>query len=155
MSEDIPPGWEKVWQILDSAFDIVAPSHKSLEQHVHNHDYLAEMRFHIWDMSDDEYQFTLPWILKDLVTYHTPDPVDNAGGDEVLWSIQPWGDDPSIQSRTLERLELFDRRQVVAILAWLEMARRLPGFSLSEDEINSAYTFWKTKLALRPLDDIE
>jgi hypothetical protein len=143
MSIGISREWANVWELLNNAFLNVDAPYPDLEQQVLNHDYLAGMRFHTWDMSDEEYHFTLPWILRDLVTYHTPDPVDNQGGDEVLWSLQPWISETAMFSMKLRRLDLFDTNQGVAIIAWLEKARVLPGFSLSQKEIDSAIYHWR------------
>jgi hypothetical protein len=129
--------------MLDEAFaDVRAPT-VDLEANVLDCAYLATMRYHISDMTEDEYHYTLPWLLKDIVIHHPGNPVDNLGADEVIWSLQPWGSDPTSLTLDMRRLGLFSPPQALAIISWLDGARALEGYSLSEDEIDSAVAFWQ------------
>lgn len=150
MDQELEPRWKRIFRLLDEAFSDVEPPFPDLVEDTRNHAYLADMRFHTRDMSDEEYVYTLPWLLKDLVTHHNPDPEDDSGRDAVMFSLYPTQWDLSIYKRAIVRLSNIDSRKGRAIVAWLKAAQRLPGFELSQPAIKQYLEYWQERVTSSP-----
>lgn len=141
------PVWESVFRLLDEAFSDVEVPYPELAEDTRDHAFLADMRFHACDMSDEEYVYTLPWLLKDLVTHHDLDSL-NGGGDSVLFSLCPSQAAMSLYQRGIARLSAIDSRKGRAIVAWLKAARLLPGFECSQLLIEEYLDYWEERVKL-------
>lgn len=134
---------ERVRRMLKEAFaDVPCPYEEDACGQMF-HEEAVELRENFYNLTPEQLQYDLPYLLEDLLDTHTGDDIETENVEYLVMQLNPLGGGSAVSRRTqLERFENFTREQAQAICEWLRLARTWNDLRLFTKEADAALDYW-------------
>lgn len=134
---------ERIRRMLKEAFADVPCPYEEEACGPMFHEEAVALRENFYNLTPEQLQYDLPYLLEDLLDTHTGDDIETEEAESLIMQLDPFSsNDAVVRSIRLKQFANFTREQAQAICEWLRLARTWNDLRIFVKDVDTAIDYW-------------